>query len=176
MQRHVCNYVFQPCANVRNSACSGPSTQIWRARARRAFKRTMYTSLSTVIVRSVLYESAYCVEVRSYARLHNSLWLPDMSGNTRRPQLSLYARERIRHLLSGGLNSSQVVEALKKEGIDTSRQTVWRLDRHIHTHGTIMPLPKSGRLTKLTDALIKDYHARLPFSISGNVLCSSYRY
>ena len=111
MHRHVCNYVFQPCANVRNSACSGPSTQIWRARARRAFKRTTYTSLSTVIVRSVLYESAYCVEVRSYARLHNSLWLPDMSGNTRRPQLSLYARERIRHLLSGGLNSSQVVEA-----------------------------------------------------------------
>ena len=42
--------------------------------------------------------------------------LPDMSvsGNARRPQLSLYARERIRHLLSGGLNSSQVVEALKE--------------------------------------------------------------
>ena len=47
------------------------------------------------------------------------------------------------------------METLKKEGINTSRQTVWRLDRHIHTHGTIMPLPKSGRPTKLTDAVLK---------------------
>ena len=66
--------------------------------------------------------------VRTYVHLHLVV-LPDMSvsGNTRRPWLSLYARKHIRHLLSGGLNSSQVVEALKKEGI----QTMWRLDHHI---------------------------------------------
>ena len=36
------------------------------------------------------------------------------------------------------------------------QQTVWRLERHINTHRTIMPLHKSGRLTKLIDvALMK---------------------
>ena len=46
------------------------------------------------------------------------------------------------------------MEALQREGINTSRQTVWRLEQHIDTHGTIMPLPKSGRPTKLTDATL----------------------
>ena len=70
-----------------------------------------------------------------------------VSGSTHRPQLSLYSRQRIRQLLSGGLSCSQVVEAMRKEGISTCRQTVWRLERHIKTYGTIEPLPKSGRIT-----------------------------
>ena len=78
------------------------------------------------------------------------------SSIVRRPQLLLYARERIRQLLSGGLTCTQIVEALQREGINTCRQTVWRLERHINTHGTIIPLRKSGRPTKLTDvALMK---------------------
>ena len=43
---------------------------------------------------------------------------------------------------------------MRKEGISTCRQTVWRLERHIKTYGTIEPLPKSGRPTKITDSAL----------------------
>ena len=71
------------------------------------------------------------------------------------PYLSMYARERIRQLLSGGSSCKEVVASLKEEGIDTCRQTVWRLERHMKAHGTIKPLPKSGRSTKLTDQVLQ---------------------
>ena len=67
-----------------------------------------------------------------------------------RPRLSMYARERIRQLSSDGTSVAQMVEVLKEEGIATCRQTVWRLQRHIEEYGTVAPLHKSGRLTKLS--------------------------
>ena len=60
-----------------------------------------------------------------------------MSGS-RRPRLSMYARERVRQLLSGGYSCSDIVRVLSSEGITTCRQTVWRLERHINFHGTIV--------------------------------------
>ena len=73
---------------------------------------------------------------------------------TQRPRLSTYARQRIRQLLSEGLTCSEIVATLKQEGIYTCRQTVWRLENHIESYGMIAPLPKSGRLTKLTDGAL----------------------
>ena len=84
---------------------------------------------------------------------------PTCSSTTlrrQRPRLSMNARERTRQLLSGGSTCSEVVIALRQEGIDTCRQTVWRLERHIRAHGTINPLPKSGRPTKLTDVALQN--------------------
>ena len=43
-----------------------------------------------------------------------------------------------------------LVTALKREEIHTCRQTVWRLEKHILHYGTVSPLPKCGRPTKLT--------------------------
>ena len=67
-----------------------------------------------------------------------------------RPRLSMYARERIRQLSSDGTSVAQIVEVLEQEGIATCRQTVWRLQRHIEEYGTVAPLHKSGRPTKLS--------------------------
>ena len=79
-----------------------------------------------------------------------------MSGSCcSRPRLSLYARERIRQLLSGGRSYSEIVQILKSEGIVTCRQTVWRLEKHINAHDTIIPLPKPGRPTKITDYVLQ---------------------
>ena len=72
----------------------------------------------------------------------------------KRPHLSMYARERIRQLLSGGSTCAEVVTALRQDGINTCRQTLWRLERHINAHETLKSLPKSGRLTKLTDVTL----------------------
>lgn len=68
-------------------------------------------------------------------------------------QLSLYARERIRTLLSQGATVKEVMEELSKEDILTSRQTVWRLSIHYRKHGFVHPLPRSGRPTKLTEVV-----------------------
>ena len=76
-------------------------------------------------------------------------------GRQRRPRLSLYARERIRKLTDGTSTVTDIVEALKSEGIITCRQTVWRIQRHIERHETIQPLPKSGRPTKLTAPVLQ---------------------
>lgn len=74
---------------------------------------------------------------------------------SQRPRLSLYARERIRRCLLEGKSVSVTVHVLESEGIDTCRQTVWRIRRHIRINGTIDPLPKSGRPTKLTGDVLK---------------------
>ena len=67
------------------------------------------------------------------------------------PVLSLYARERIRALMSQGLSVSDTVMALEREGINTCRQTVWRFRTHYTTYRSIAPRPRPGRPTKLTE-------------------------
>ena len=79
----------------------------------------------------------------------------------RRPRLSKYARERIRQMLSEDLSHAEIVSALSLEGITTCRQTVWRLEKHIRDYGTIDVLPKSGRPTKLTDAVLEKIDAAM---------------
>ena len=71
------------------------------------------------------------------------------------PRLSMYSRERIKVLLHDGASIAEIVDALKKEDIITCRQTVWRLQRHLDAHGSITPLPKSGRPTKLTGRVLQ---------------------
>ena len=61
------------------------------------------------------------------------------------PCLSLCARQHAWHLLSKGNTCATVVALLQKEGIVTTRQTVWRLERHVLAHSTIEPRPKTGR-------------------------------
>ena len=73
---------------------------------------------------------------------------------SRRPRLTRYARERIRYLLLEN-SVSGTMDILYREGINTCRQTVWRLKRHIRVHNSIDPLPKSGRPTKLTSDVLK---------------------
>ena len=58
-------------------------------------------------------------------------------------------------MLSEDMSHADIVSALRLEGISTCRQTVWRLDRHIRVNGTIDPLPKSGRPTKLIDVVLQ---------------------
>ena len=84
-----------------------------------------------------------------------NLSCPTMETNERRPRLSTYARQRTRELLSEGLSCSEIVTALKQEGITTCRQTVWRLEKHIEVYGTISPLSKSGRPTKITSEALR---------------------
>lgn len=82
-----------------------------------------------------------------------------MSASLVRPlrhqsRLSMYARERIHHLLQGR-SISATLRVLDNEGVSTCRQTVWRIRRHIHISGTAHPLPKSGRPTKLTAEVLQ---------------------
>ena len=72
-----------------------------------------------------------------------------------RPHLSMYSRERIKVLLSDGLSIQEIVRVLESEGIVTCRQTVWRIQCHLQKHGSIAPLPKSGRRTKLTRRVLQ---------------------
>ena len=69
------------------------------------------------------------------------------------PVLSLYARERIRVLMSQGSNVRDTMKALEREGIETCRQTVWRFWVHYKTYRSIEPLPRPGRSTKLTETV-----------------------
>ena len=69
--------------------------------------------------------------------------------------LSLYARERIKHLLSQDTPISKILSLLQEEGILTCCQTVWRIKQHLMAHGTIQPLPKSGRPTVLTSDVLR---------------------
>ena len=78
-----------------------------------------------------------------------------MVHSRKRPRLTMYARERIQQMLSEGSTCHEVATALSQEGIHTCRQTVWRLERHIKAHGSVLPLPKSGRPTKLTNTALK---------------------
>ena len=68
-----------------------------------------------------------------------------------RLQLSLYARERLRALMSEDSTVKHAMTELGKEGIRPSRQTVWRFWVHYRRNKTTKPLPRSGRPTKLTE-------------------------
>ena len=78
-----------------------------------------------------------------------------MTSTGPRPRVSMYARERILKLTRKGATVVQVVEALRREGVITCRQTVWRIQRHIEEYGTVKPLPKSGRPTKLSPTVLQ---------------------
>lgn len=62
-------------------------------------------------------------------------------------------------MLSEELSHAEIVSVLRLEGITTFRQTVWRLEKHISEHGTIAPLLKSGRPTKLTELVLEKIDA-----------------
>ena len=72
-----------------------------------------------------------------------------------RPRLSTYSRQRIKVLLENGASTSDIVSALRREGVVTCRQTVWRFQCHMQRHQCIAPLPKSGRKTKLTERALQ---------------------
>lgn len=71
------------------------------------------------------------------------------------PRLSLYARERIRSVMSEGGSVKMTMDALRAEGITPCRQTVWRFWGHYRTHGSISPLRSSGRPQKLTETVLQ---------------------
>ena len=73
---------------------------------------------------------------------------------TRHRILSSYARECIKILASKGASVLEILIALDKDGVVTYRQTVWRIIQHINLHGSIHPLPKSGRRTVLTNEVL----------------------
>ena len=73
----------------------------------------------------------------------------DLLRKSRHPRLSLFARQRASYLLSEGNTAARVVTLLRNEGISTTRQTVWRFEKHVRLHGYIEPLQKSGRPSKL---------------------------
>lgn len=86
------------------------------------------------------------VHVCMYVCIHTYVVCRDFAftmTTTSRPCLSMYARERIRQLTHEGATVTQVVKTLKREGVITCRQTVWRIKRRIKESGSIEPLPKS---------------------------------
>ena len=93
-----------------------------------------------------------CSPVRTYVRTHVRT---HVVMARRKPHLSMYGRERIKHMLDGGATTREVVENREKENISVCRQTVWRLQHHVNTYDTIDKLPKSGRPTKLTPAVLQ---------------------
>ena len=74
-------------------------------------------------------------------------------NRTKRPCRPVHAFPPLPHK---GNTCAAVVAMLRKEDIVTTRQTVWRLERHVRIRGTIEPRPKSGRPSKLTAT---DIHA-----------------
>ena len=77
------------------------------------------------------------------------------AGRRRRKYLSMYARLQIQQLLDECSTCTEVTNILRREEIETSRQTVWHLERHIEMYGSVTPLPKRGRRTKLTGGTSK---------------------
>ena len=75
---------------------------------------------------------------------------------SRHPRLSMFTRQRAMNLLSEGNTSTHVVILLRKEGINTTCQTVWHFEKHIRLHGCIEPLPKSGRRMTIENAMEHD--------------------
>ena len=70
-------------------------------------------------------------------------------------QLSLYARERFRALMSEDSTVKHAMTELGKEGIRPCRQTVWRFWVHYRRNKTTKPLPRNGRPTKLTERVLE---------------------
>ena len=50
----------------------------------------------------------------------------------------------------------EAVTAMRHEGINTCRQTVWRLEKHIKMHETIVPLRTSAALRNIDEAIVED--------------------
>ena len=73
----------------------------------------------------------------------------------RKPHLSMYGQERVKHMLDGVATTREVVENLQKENISVCHHRVWRLQHHLDAHGTVEKLPKSGRPTKLTSVVLQ---------------------
>ena len=78
-----------------------------------------------------------------------------------RPRLSLYGRQRAQQLFAKQYSIAEVLKELSEEGITPCRQTLWRLRKHIADHGTINPLPKSGRPSKLTPQVLQSIENRM---------------
>jgi len=70
-------------------------------------------------------------------------------------RLPMYGRERIRQLSRRSATVSEIVKALRQEGILTCHQTVWRMLQHIERHGTIQALDKCRRPTKLGSTVLQ---------------------
>ena len=70
-------------------------------------------------------------------------------------QLSLYARERLRALMSEDSTVKHAMTELGKEGIRPCRQTVWRFWVHYRRNKTTKPLPRNGQPTKLTERVLE---------------------
>ena len=63
-------------------------------------------------------------------------------------------KEIISRLLQGGTINT-IVCLHENRGEMICQQTIWRLWRHYHTHGSTSPLPRSGRPTKLTQRVLE---------------------
>ena len=70
-------------------------------------------------------------------------------------QLSLYAREWLRALMSEDSTVKHAMTELGKEGIRPCRQTVWRFWVHYRRNKTTKPLPRNGQPTKLTERVLE---------------------
>ena len=68
-------------------------------------------------------------------------------------QLSLYARRRMKALFCQGTTVKEVEDELAAEQIVACQQTVWRFLSHYRKHGLVQALRRSGRPTKLTEAV-----------------------
>ena len=65
-------------------------------------------------------------------------------------RLSCDDRKQVICRLLQGASIKSVVLSYERCGERVCRQTIWRLLKHYHTHNTVLPLPRSGRPTKLT--------------------------
>ena len=66
------------------------------------------------------------------------------------PKLSSDLRGKVISQLFQGVSIKKILMSLEQQGVAVSRQTIWRLRKHVQTHGSTSPLPRSGRPTKLT--------------------------
>ncbi len=69
--------------------------------------------------------------------------------------LSTYEKQRILHYYGTGLLPSQILSAMRVEGIFTCRQTVARFIKRFVARGTISRKEGSGRPSKITDRVLE---------------------
>ena len=69
--------------------------------------------------------------------------------------LSTYKKQRILYYWRNGLRSSQILSALRVEGIISCQQTVSRFIRRFLARGTISRKEGSGRLSVITDRVLQ---------------------
>ena len=70
-------------------------------------------------------------------------------------RLSNEERKVIISKLLPGTSIKSIVLSYERRRETVCRQTIWRLLKHYHTHHTILPLPRSGRPTKLTREVLE---------------------